>query len=105
MSVTIWKVMYLGNPLQQPQLYFSLTGNTAPIIPFENFVKNYPMKPLDVTAGLWSVTHWGLNWAINKGTLKACQRGWEVSCQAGEIYGYNTNALVIHNMPMMRPSI
>lgn len=36
------------------------------------------MRPLDVTAGLWSATHWGLNWAINKGTLKVPQRGWEV---------------------------
>lgn len=61
------------------------------------------MRPLDVTAGLWSVTHWGLNWAINKGTLKVLQRGWEVSCQPLRIYEYSTDALVVQNMPMIRP--
>lgn len=63
------------------------------------------MRPLDVTAGLWSVTQWGLNWAINKGTLKVLYGGWKVSCQAVKIYRYNTNASLICNIPMIRPSI
>lgn len=62
-----------GNILREPPSItpvFFLDGITAPIIHLENFVKNYTMRPLDVTAGLWSVTQWDLNWAINKGTLK-----------------------------------